>query len=440
MNIKVLKYITYRRLSDSSSIFFMPEYFLKKIRIKKNIFISTIKNAFLKNNIWLYIHIPFCVTECSYCACFKKKITNDDNISIYVEYISKELFLYYKMNNYQKINFDTIMFWWGTPSILSVNELEKLFNNIYKYINLESIKQISFEISPYSIDFKKIDILKKFWITRISIWLQSFNKSVLIANNRPYVSYNKIKELVYYIKSKNIICVGDIMIWLKLQEFDICINDYKLALDLELDQININYFYSNIFSKYKDTQKSLVIKKKFEKFYNIQKSNFTFRYNLLQEFNLLNKDDYSILWLGIWSISLINRIIFTKNDYLNYYNKIDSNIFPYDKIIFLENEILSLKFVFNSINKNYIDIDFINTKFEIDFLSIFKFEIDFLIKNTILIVRWKKIFFMKNILVTNIYFSVFFLKYIDLKSIENDIKNISEKELDINLLSLIDEI
>ena len=75
----------------------------------------------------IYIHIPYCKQKCSYCDFHFS--TNLQSKSLLIKAINKELEL---RKNEINQPLETIYFGGGTPSILSENELESIFETIYK--------------------------------------------------------------------------------------------------------------------------------------------------------------------------------------------------------------------------------------------------------------------------------------------------------------------
>ena len=80
----------------------------------------------------LYIHIPFCSSICSYCD-FCKLIYNEDLVLEYLNALDNEI-----KEHYQNEAVETIYIGGGTPSALSENALEKLFQitNQIKFIRI----------------------------------------------------------------------------------------------------------------------------------------------------------------------------------------------------------------------------------------------------------------------------------------------------------------
>ncbi|NMC00015.1 MAG: radical SAM protein [Thermoanaerobaculaceae bacterium] len=79
----------------------------------------------MSEKIGLYIHIPFCQNRCSYCDFYKEQSQNVEDE--YIDFLIREA-LFYKEEN--KIEIDTIYFGGGTPSLLSPEQLSKLFEGL----------------------------------------------------------------------------------------------------------------------------------------------------------------------------------------------------------------------------------------------------------------------------------------------------------------------
>ncbi|MCC2624222.1 MAG: hemN [Burkholderiales bacterium] len=137
--------------------------------------------------ISLYIHIPFCNTLCLFCGC-NKIITNDrSQISQYLVYLEKELELYYQYIN-RKLDVIQLHFGGGSPSWLSIEEVDLVMNLLRKYFNLDNAKEIAMEVDPRHTGADFIACLNNNGFNRISIGLQDLDPKVQKAVNRiqPY--------------------------------------------------------------------------------------------------------------------------------------------------------------------------------------------------------------------------------------------------------------
>ncbi len=131
----------------------------------------------------LYIHIPFCISKCKYCAFFSSACANPDwenftkNILEEIKYWSIKL---------GKINIPTIFFGGGTPSLLPEKYVEQIINEINKSFHIDDNCELSLEANPGTINKEKLQNLKNIGINRISIGAQSFDDNRLIFLGRKH--------------------------------------------------------------------------------------------------------------------------------------------------------------------------------------------------------------------------------------------------------------
>ena len=117
----------------------------------------------------LYVHVPFCSHICYYCD-FAKQRYSEKVAEEYLERLEREI------SRIQQDSFETAYIGGGTPSSLSLQQLERLFSILDRF---EITKEFTFEINPESFDLDKARILKKHGINRVSIGLQSFDEQIL---------------------------------------------------------------------------------------------------------------------------------------------------------------------------------------------------------------------------------------------------------------------
>ena len=93
----------------------------------------------------IYIHIPFCKQACTYCD-FHFSTTFESYRRQMIETIVRELQDRFDYLEGQSI--ETIYFGGGTPSLLSVEEIQLLVNTIYKDYKVVENPEITLEANP----------------------------------------------------------------------------------------------------------------------------------------------------------------------------------------------------------------------------------------------------------------------------------------------------
>ena len=132
----------------------------------------------------LYIHIPFCKKACHYCNFHFS--TKHKEINLFINALCKELKI--RARELEDDIYDSIYFGGGTPSILSLEDLGKIFQVIHENYKVDSNAEITFEANPDDLDKKKIKLLSSTSINRLSIGVQSFFQKDLIEMNRAHSS------------------------------------------------------------------------------------------------------------------------------------------------------------------------------------------------------------------------------------------------------------
>lgn len=132
----------------------------------------------------IYIHIPFCKKACHYCDFhFSTSLQNKETL---VKNILTEIDL--RHNYLHDKNIETIYFGGGTPSLLSEKESFLILEKIYKLYNVSKNAEITFECNPDDLSDEKLKELKRLEINRLSIGLQSFDEEELIWMNRAHTA------------------------------------------------------------------------------------------------------------------------------------------------------------------------------------------------------------------------------------------------------------
>jgi oxygen-independent coproporphyrinogen III oxidase len=124
-------------------------------------------------NAGIYIHIPFCRSRCSYCD-FATGMYETDIAERYVLALTDEISSWQVIT--QPALVDTIYFGGGTPSLLSVSQLERIFAAVHSRFDVAEDAEITIEMNPGDAQGRgdKLAGWRNLNINRVSFGAQTF--------------------------------------------------------------------------------------------------------------------------------------------------------------------------------------------------------------------------------------------------------------------------
>ncbi len=143
----------------------------------------------------LYVSIPFCKTRCSYCSFVSKAIAKQHHlIEPYLSCLIKELEATKEIALSQNLKLKTVYVGGGTPSVLEHHQIEILCEAIDRIFNPKQCLEYTFEAGRAdTITKQKLEVLKDFGVTRLSINPQTKNDYVLKQVGRTH-SYKQVEQ------------------------------------------------------------------------------------------------------------------------------------------------------------------------------------------------------------------------------------------------------
>ena len=123
-----------------------------------------------KRNLELYLHIPVCVRKCNYCDFFSASGTEEEQ-EAYVSAMIQEIQSYQELSGEYEVQ--TIFLGGGTPSLLTPEQIEQIFDAIYHTFSVNENAEITMEMNPGTVDIEKLHAMKAAGVNRLSIGLQS---------------------------------------------------------------------------------------------------------------------------------------------------------------------------------------------------------------------------------------------------------------------------
>ena len=143
----------------------------------------------------LYIGIPFCPSRCSYCSFVSRTIEKEKKlVQPYVDCLCKELEEIKRIAQQNRLNLKTIYIGGGTPTSLSAQQLRQLMGTVQKLFDLSKIEEYTVEAGrPDCTDLEKLQVLKEYGATRISINPQTLSDDVLQRIGRNHTAQDVIR-------------------------------------------------------------------------------------------------------------------------------------------------------------------------------------------------------------------------------------------------------
>ncbi|MFP3841505.1 radical SAM family heme chaperone HemW [Bacillus safensis] len=124
-----------------------------------------------------YIHIPFCEHICHYCD-FNKFFIKTQPVDEYLAALEKEMQHTIEQKGEQELK--TIFIGGGTPTSLTVSQLDKLMNSIHRVLKpTKNMIEFAVEANPDELSLEKLHVLKEAGVNRLSFGVQTFEDDLL---------------------------------------------------------------------------------------------------------------------------------------------------------------------------------------------------------------------------------------------------------------------
>ncbi|MDP2916546.1 MAG: coproporphyrinogen III oxidase family protein [Dehalococcoidia bacterium] len=240
----------------------------------------------LRDDISLYVHIPFCRTLCPFC-CFNRYLFNEARARRYFTNLRQEVDLYIQKG----FRFSAIYFGGGTPTVL-MDELLDFIGFLRKNFD---VKRVSLETTPRELNPETIRLLKTAGINRLSIGVQSFDDDLLKAMGRTNTTGEEARVKLLLAQGNFDTVNIDLIFNFPGQSLDKFKEDIATFKDLGIDQAT---FYPLMPSPHKMT----ALERKFKKVDTSREKDF---------YNIILRDVFEAGYRmsTVWCFSRGNRMI-----------------------------------------------------------------------------------------------------------------------------------
>ncbi|MFL6274597.1 MAG: coproporphyrinogen-III oxidase family protein [Blastocatellia bacterium] len=137
-----------------------------------------VESVFQKRNLHLYIHIPFCSINCSFCTFLHFDRTNA-SVDAYVPKLLKEIDLWFQRDLFRNYEVRSIFFGGGTATSLGAEQIGVVLDRIRASIDMSADTEITVEAHPNSVNEQYLAHLRTRGVNRVTFGIQSFNDRFL---------------------------------------------------------------------------------------------------------------------------------------------------------------------------------------------------------------------------------------------------------------------
>lgn len=122
------------------------------------------------NKAGIYIHIPFCIKKCNYCA-FLSGPAGPEVRQEYVNHLIEEI----RLRSREVPEADTIYFGGGTPSLLTPEQVGDILNEVRKAFRITEGAEVTLEANPGTLTEESLAGFREAGINRLSMGVQSMD-------------------------------------------------------------------------------------------------------------------------------------------------------------------------------------------------------------------------------------------------------------------------
>ena len=143
----------------------------------------------------IYIHIPFCKSRCIYCGFYST--TSLALRQQYTDALCREA----EARGNAKVS--TLYFGGGTPSQLTIRQLQQLTDTIYKFNKVSEDVEVTIEVNPDDVNANFANGLRTLPVNRVSMGVQTFDDNRLRWLHRRHTSA-QVGEAVEHLRAAGI--------------------------------------------------------------------------------------------------------------------------------------------------------------------------------------------------------------------------------------------
>lgn len=233
-NVSVPRYTSYPAMP-----FWQTEHFTREK------WLLNVKKTFqAENKLSIYIHLPYCESLCTFCACHKRITRNHAYEEPYINAVISEWKMY--LACFEGVpEIEEIHLGGGTPTFFSPENLEKLITSLLETARVSPRHEFSFEGHPNNTTYAHLHTLRKLGFRRVSFGVQDYDPAVQQAIHRVQ-PFENVQNVTRWAKELGYTSVShDLVFGLPFQTLEGFRDTVQKTLSLSPDRLSL-YSYAHV--------------------------------------------------------------------------------------------------------------------------------------------------------------------------------------------------
>jgi oxygen-independent coproporphyrinogen III oxidase len=185
----------------------------------------------------IYAHVPFCLSQCTFCGCSMRLVRNHAFAETYTDLLLKEFALLRERAGNPQLTVAELYLGGGTPTYLPAETLDRLLDGLLGSVRVASDADLCIEVDPRYTSRAQLQVLRRHGFNRISVGVQDFDPRVLEIINRVQ-SENEVRTVIETARELGFSHVSiDLIFGLPLQTTDSLNRTLDTAHTLNADRI-----------------------------------------------------------------------------------------------------------------------------------------------------------------------------------------------------------
>lgn len=233
-NVSVPRYTSYPTMPFWQTAGFTQEKWLLNVK----------KTFSAENKLSIYIHLPYCESLCTFCACHKRITRNHAYEEPYIDALIREWKMY--LDCFEDVpEIEEIHLGGGTPTFFSPQNLERLITSILETATVSPSREFSFEGHPNNTTFAHLQTLYGLGFRRVSFGVQDYDPAVQKAIHRVQ-PFENVENVTRWAKELGYTSVShDLVFGLPFQTLQGFTGTVQKTLSLSPDRLSL-YSYAHV--------------------------------------------------------------------------------------------------------------------------------------------------------------------------------------------------